>query len=306
MLICQRDIDGLNGYLLHMLRSGDQWVAYDKNNGGPDAGNALTFLNLNAAGRYCELHTSFYEPSPIECVFQPIHNAIETLAGSPSARRNNTDYKKLEEVIKQYSLSLHTKGCDIIEKLADGLYHPVAVTHTVLPWQDIEGYSVIELFPARKCAYEAGQLTTTHGGFTSYYDAQKCFQQLLEKYACRGVQPELNLIGQVKDPKPTLIADRFCLHEAGVLFKCATSGTYNSSGSQYEVAVMNAPDKPIDLVQQKIVKFDGQTSALEFFDGALRKVTANAKVQFMDDFYKFWSDLIGVDDDGQVCPTKIN
>lgn len=284
MRVEEKDVNRLNQYLSKMYRSGDKWVAYEDSKCTVGSDNVATFKHIGKADNYCEMNSGDdYGNSDWRIFhFRPIINVIKSLSGDGSQPKG-ADLKRLEEQIREQSVvgTAHNWNQPIAAVLADGKYHPVGVNQQVLPWKDIDGYEVIAHFYPRGPIYEIGHGRKSHGQFGSYYEAQKCFEQLTEKYSNERNAPELKLIGKIKGQDLALNLEDFPESGTGVLFKMANH-VYSEGRERKYVAEQKAElDKPVDIVQQKMAKYNLRTAVLEFFDGCLQKVAPAAKVPFM-------------------------
>lgn len=286
MRVEERDVNRLNQSLSKMFRSGDKWVAYEdyKCTVGPD--NMATFKHIGKADNYCEMNSGDdYGNSEWRIFnFQPILNVIKSLSGDGAQPISTADLKRLEEQIQEHSVvgTAHHWNQPIVDVLADGRYHPVGINQQILPWKDIESYEVIAHFYPKGMIYEIGHGRKSHGEFKSYYKAQKCFEQLMGKYSNDRDAPELKLIGKIKGQDLALNLEDFPESGTGVLFKM-TNPVYTEGRERKYVAEQKAElDKPVDIVQQKMAKYNLRTAVLEFFDGCLQKVAPGAKIPFMN------------------------
>ncbi len=286
MRVEEKDIDRLNKSLSQSFRSGDKWVAYQDNKCTFGSGNIATFKHISAADKYCESNTGDdYGNSEFRHFqFQPILNVIKSLSGDGSQPKSTADLKRLEEQILEHSVvgTAHNWKQPIVDVLADGRYHPVGINQQILPWKDIESYKVNAHFYPKGMIYEIGHGGKSHGEFGSYYEAQKCFEQLMAKYSNDRDAPELKLIGKIKGQDLALNLEDFPESGSGVLFKMANLVCSEGRERKF-VAEQNAElDKPIDIVQKKMVKYNLRTRVLEFFDGCLQKVAPGAQIPFMN------------------------
>lgn len=286
MEIEESNVAKVINYLSRMFRSGDKWVAYNDYRSPVDSGNLTTFRQITSASAYCENNTGDnYGASEFRYfTFQPIINAIKALTGADATVKTGTDMNRLNEQIQQHCVTdtPHNYKKPLVDLLSDGLYHPVGVKQQILPWKDMESYQVIEHFYPKGMIYEVGHSHRSHGDFGSYYEAQKCFEQLMDKYKEDRDAPELKLIGKIKGQDLALDLEDFPQPGTGVLFKMANH-VFGESGQRNYVAEQKTElDKPVDMVLHKMAKYNLRTAVLEFFDGSLQKVAPGAKVPFMN------------------------
>jgi hypothetical protein len=288
MRVEEKDVDRLNQSLSKKFRSGDKWVAYeDDYKNTVTSGVIETFKNIGAANRHCENNTGYDyygESESRHFKFQPIVNVIKSLSGDTSQPIGAADLDRLAEQIHQHAVfttAYHWKE-PIVDVLADGKYHPVEVHQQILPWKDIESYEVNAHFYPKGMIYEIGHSRKSHGVFGSYYEAQKCFEGLMEKYARDSDVPELKLIGKIKGQELTRDFEDFPQPGTGVLFKMANPQNGEGGMKKYVPKQMAELDKPISVVQRKMAKYNLRTAVLEFFDGCLQKVAPGAKIPFMN------------------------
>jgi hypothetical protein len=285
MKVDEKDVERLNRSLSEKFRSGDKWVAYDDYNGSVSSGNVTTFKNITAANKYCESHTGDCGEGEFYYFrFKPIINVLKSLTGADSIQKSQPHLNKLDEQIQEHAVMVTAHNYDrpLVETLADGLYHPVELKQQILSWKDIDSYQVIEHYYPKGMIYEVGHGSKSHGDFPSYYEAQKCFEQLVDKHTSGTEFPELKLIGKIKGQELALDFEDFPQPGTGVLFKIANRVYAPHPEKRYEVNQQNQLDKPLDIHQRKMAKFNWIKSTLEFFDGALKKVLPNAKIDFLN------------------------
>jgi hypothetical protein len=104
----------------------------------------------------------------------------------------------------------------------------------------------------------------------------------MDKYASDLDMPWLNLIGKIKGQVLTLNYEGVPLPGSGVFFKLAYPIDHDGSEPKYVAKQIADVDKPIDIVQHKMAKYNFRAASLEFFDGSLQKVASGARVPFMD------------------------
>lgn len=282
MQVYEKNVDGLNNYLSQMLRCGDHWVAYDSDNDPANLNNVMTFQKIYTASRYCDMHSWFCEEERHFYEFQPILNVVNELAGGTAVQKSETGLKKLEDQLLQFPITHCKEYVDLAKRLANGLYHPVKLVRKVIPRNDIESYTVIEHFYPEWTTYKVFDSLTFHEGLTSFNDAQKCLYQLMDKHTNNAGSPDLILIGKINGQKIEMDFEYFPQLGTGIQYIYASPKSCGNGKIKYEVERKNEPGMTVDVVQHKMAKFDWITSSLEFFDGAMRKVSPFAPVPFMD------------------------
>jgi hypothetical protein len=284
MRVDEKEADRLNRSLSEKFRSGDKWVAYEDHKGTVSSQDITTFRHIGSARAFCEDNMGGYGDEEFyHFKFKPIINVVKSLTGADSPQKSQTGLNRLDDQIREHSVisTGHNYNKPLVETLPDGLYHPVGLKQQILPWTDIESYQVIEHYYPKGMIYEVGHGYKSHGDFPSYYEAQRCFDQLVDKHTNGPESPEIKLIGKIKGQDLALDFEDFPQLGTGILFKIAN----NVSGERpkrYEAQQTNALDKPIEIEQRKMAKFNCLKSTLEFFDGALQKVLPIAKIAFMN------------------------
>jgi hypothetical protein len=282
MQVYEKNVEGLNKYLSQMLRCGDNWVAYDSDSDPANLKNVMTFKKICTASRYCEMHSWFCEQERHFYEFQPILNVVNLLGGGSAIQKSDTGLKQLEDQLMHFSITHCKEYVDLIKKLGDGQFHPVKLLRKVVPSNDIESYTVIEHFYPEWTTYTVFDSLIFHEGFSSFYDAQRFLNHLMDKYANSTNSPDLILIGKINCQEVELDFEYFPQPGTGILYKYASPKSSGKDKIKYEVERINEPGMAVDVVQHKMAKFDWLTSTLEFFDGAMQKVSPYAPVPYLD------------------------
>lgn len=222
MNIEEKDVSTVNRLLSQRFCLGDKWVSWD-DNGSVKPGSLETFKNIADANQYCEERQSLLPDDDFRFFkFKPIINALKSITGASNKSKNQVDGELLDAQIKQYPIHPFNNATPLAELLSDGQYHPVKIEQQILPWKDIEKYTVIEHEYPRGMIYEVGHSSILHGSFPSYYEAQKRFDELVAKNGSWQLyNPEIKLIGNIKEQKLDFNLEDFPQPGTGVLFKIA-------------------------------------------------------------------------------------
>lgn len=280
MQVAELDVAKFTRLLTDKYKRGDRWLAYDRSQPA-EAYDLLfnTFKDIASAQQCCEgmnMNAGFDEAYR-DYTIQPIINVLKSLSAVRKAD-SRIDAVKLNEQLSLYPISPLRKEDNLLEQLADGLYHPVKYHKEVQPDKDTESYLVIEHKYPEGMIYEIGHSSLKHPPVPTYQEAQKLFDSMIEHYNGRQFQPEIKMIGTIKGQQLNLDFEDHPETGTGIVFSVANP---LEKRGQYQTQIINKPDSSIPIVLQKMAKFNRMNGTLEFFDGHLRKVAADAKVPFM-------------------------
>lgn len=295
MTIEENDVNQVSRSLSQKFRSGDKWVAWASFNGSVCRENLMTFRKIADAYKYCDENTGQSgEDDFYYYKFKPIINVLKDLSGASSLSQNRIDISRLEEQIKQYPIEAYNNDKPLVEILSDGHYHPISIQQQVNPVADIDSYVVNGHKYPTGMIYEVGHSTRNFGEFKSLKEAQQLFDELVSKQDISALgTPEYKLIGKIKGQALALDMEDFPQKGTGVLFQIANCLKNEDGVRKYEIQQVNGFDRPVEIELHKMARYNGHNSTLEFFDGELKKVAFNAKVDFMC-FFQLSSDAVHI------------
>lgn len=280
MKIEEKDSRTFYRFLLQCYRAGDKWVAWDVYKGPVAPKDLMTFKYIEAANKFCDIHSGEVGDEFYHFEFMPIFNVLKSLSGAIGFSQNTANIQKLEEQIRYYNIDLYGIDQSLVSLLSEGIFLPITICQQI-PRIDIVSYVVIEHHYPQEMACRFCHSSINHGNYSNYQDAKACFDQLVEKFNKPGeLSPEIKIIGKIKGQELALNYEDFPLHGTGVLFEMANA-SWNTGEKRYEVEMNNEPDQPVDLYQHKMAKFNCRKSAIEFYDGALRAVLPDTRVDYM-------------------------
>jgi hypothetical protein len=281
MTIEERDVAAVSQLLSQKFSTGDRWVAWENSAIPTSTHDLVTFKSNVEANKYCESQIDYLSENLRSWSFKPITNLLKSISG-PSTQQIGINPQKVQEAISNHPVSAYSYNKSLPELLVDGQFHPVKIKQEMLPWVDISSFVVNEHHYPQGMIYEIGHTSKKIGEFDKYYDAQKCFERLIEKYnSIQYESPELKIIGKIKGQELALNFEDFPQSGTGILFRMANRGWEDPKVRKYEITQSNDLGKPIVIDQQKLAKYNRLTSTLEFFDGELKKVGVNDRIKFM-------------------------